>query len=1319
MPKNKSPKKKKVNLSPPKRNLQELHDSRTGGSIALRGFTYQLLYTCYLILSELNSHASFVLEGIEDIDKVEHGRKHGETTHIQIKHSSNKQDATFFKDPMKNFLEAYLIDDERSFKLVYDFPVALGHMSKLFNKSLDQNSTIYWQGIVDKIKAENPNWSWSGFIFDDFINKLSFEMKDRTSMEDDIEKCLIEAYDITTDNIRLFANGFQVCCLEKMTSRERLLKSELDALIQDIKDDIEKGVRNPAHDWIKRIVFDNSIVSSDLSYFEGKRPTPQDIVSKLPVRRIKVEAGIKTSVQENRVTVIKASSGQGKSTAALQVAHDLKNEYAIYQLIWCNDPSSLNNIVQYFNSRVRLGEKPLIVVDNLDSQLSEWNRLVQLLQNTAVCQYKILITTREDDWYNYSGDLSNIKSLRIVKLALDQEEAKQIYDTLKTAQKLHPSITDWQKPWLKVADRELLIEYVYLLTHGEMLSERIASQIVNINKEDSGKVICEILRKICFADICGIRLSAKKLIGSLTEISRIDNGEALRSIENEFLIRVDTTEKYIEGLHPVRSQHIIDRLHEFLDLDQTALQVVRIADKSYLSKLFSSFPVLALSNRRTFYPEVVKAMWNGDDLSGYVSALQGTFSGSVMNYYNLNRLAFDVANERGALFIFSTELSPFTMYPEFGYALDTLDSIEKATPDNPNIKYLRKLRDDTQKIILPDTDVYHLSSALFETLGKHELHNTINDTASYSSIMYWLMSVDNCFNLATKMSLAHVWNNRASYTLDTLSAIFFTCFCGDKKNYIRFVKMNIADILEYLRTSTHSLTLEASADEKAIHVNYILLPSDVDKGNEESVSRLKSICMTLPIFETYCADALTPKMDFLSAYDIPDNAHKAMPIRNLIILFHQEFNSLWNKTILSNYEFDSIIEWLEYWFSVRSDVVALIQRSIDCMVKLLEGKSIANMSTGLAALDRKVNNKLICEAKYPNEERPFEDKATAFEGFNKIKMDYFDSISRFHNNLLRFLSRDERETITAIFDIRCTSFSVARMQSFFEKISAVQGALMERHIQLCESEISSVQNLLMTCIYYKENQPSIHFRRYDIQRWYAKKQKLIMENAKNTMSNISKKFMVEFPKKYYYDDKGILSYYPVIVSNFDVEDPGQLVEFCSSCIPFHELNFDYLIVILINEQRKIVPQCLSISKHFFEQLKAALDTAGDDAGSSISPPYPTALTTQMLECFDEQHEILTQVSDYSEIERIIELLWAFSKSRKETNSAIVCQGLTKNNVVSEIQKLLTTVKIQMSQYDHEELSQTCNDVFNGACFDDVDFNSTLSRIIAIHKDSMQ
>lgn len=518
--------------------IQELEGSRDGGQIALRGFSYQLLYSCYLILSELDTGTVFKLEGIEDIDKIEYIDSAQNITHIQLKYSAKKQDASFLRDVLKNFLEIYLLDNARNFKLVYDFTIAQGNLSKLFANDLDDKAALYWTGVIEQIKAENPSWNWNNFIFEDFIAKLSFEKREKNDLINKIETELIRAYDITTNNLSLFANAIKVRCFEKMTQRDSIDKRELDDLIQFVKDDISKGPQNPAHSWIKRLDFNTSQVDLDLSYYEGKKATPYDIARQLPVRRLQLERKIEEAIQSNRVTVIKAPSGQGKTTLALQVSYNLKNEYTIYQLLWCNDSKELGNIVQYFKSRVRLGEKPLILIDNLDSQLSEWNRLAQLLQEEVSYHYKLLLTTREDDWYRYGGDLSNVKSIQVIKLALEEKEAEEIFEVLKKANKLHPSMSNWRKAWSIVAEKKLLIEYIYLLTHGEMLSERIAHQIKELSNSDMGRIKCVILRKVSFADVCGIKLSAKKLISSLPETFSVDYNEVLKSLENEFLIRV-------------------------------------------------------------------------------------------------------------------------------------------------------------------------------------------------------------------------------------------------------------------------------------------------------------------------------------------------------------------------------------------------------------------------------------------------------------------------------------------------------------------------------------------------------------------------------------------------------------------------------------------------------------------------------------------------------------------------------------------------------------------------------------------------------------
>ena len=82
--------------------------------------------------------------------------------------------------------------------------------------------------------------------------------------------------------------------------------------------------------------------------------------------------------------------------------------------------------------RTRIGEKPLILLDNLDAHLSEWNLLAQLMQTGVAYHYKLLITSRENDWYNYGGDISNLHHLNIIKPTLSEKEAESNKNKTRT-----------------------------------------------------------------------------------------------------------------------------------------------------------------------------------------------------------------------------------------------------------------------------------------------------------------------------------------------------------------------------------------------------------------------------------------------------------------------------------------------------------------------------------------------------------------------------------------------------------------------------------------------------------------------------------------------------------------------------------------------------------------------------------------------------------------------------------------------------------------------------------------------------------------------
>lgn len=1314
----KGAKKKNKKSIDSKATIQELGISRDGGQIALSGYSYQFLYSCYLIISSASSDISFQLEGIEDIDCIKQKNDRNDVTHIQLKYSVNKQDSSFLSDVLENFLEAYLLDQSRFFKLVYDFPVAKGNLSKLFASDLDEKSRNYWMGVILNIKQKNPFWNWSVYDFDIFISHLSFEKIEKSNLAAEIEKALIGTYEIDTDNVSLFANSIKILCFQKMEQRAYMTKAELDSQIQSVKIDISKGPQNPAHSWIRKLDYSKPSPNEGCSFYEGKKATPADIVSGFPIKRQSLEKDIINSICENTVTVIKASSGQGKTTLALRAAYILQNEYVPYQLLWCDEIKDIGNTVQYFKARIQLGEKILILIDNLDNHLNKWNYLAQLLQSELHCHYKLLITSREIDWHNYSGDLSNIQSLNIIKPNLEEKDAIEIFNLFKEARQIHPSITSWQSAWNKIAERQLLIEYVYLITHGEMLSERISSQISEIGQSSSGKAKCEILRKVCFADLCGVRLSVVNLYTSQLEDSGSDFGELLKNMESEFLVHVNAEGGYVEGLHPIRSKHVVDRLHEFLPVDNTAISVIKIVEKADLPVLFSHLPEFNL-NRVEFFRNVVEVLWDKNDLSNYVSAIQGLFSGSVMQYYLSNQPAFDDANAHGGLFVISTELCPFTAFTEFGVSIDTLDKMQELFPDNKNIEYLRELRDSIPACNLTKTYLYAFCNCLYRKLLSLSFAE-IKDIVSYASISEWLYNINSEFNLSSSIQLDTIWGESVKLNLECISTLMYISYCGNNDVYMEFVGRNLKRILTYLKQQTKSHKIYIDYEKNAIHIEYILRLRDIKTGNEQSVSRLKYICKTLPIFDLYCADALKPILKSLAAYTIPEDAHKEMPIRNIVIMFHQNLTSLWNKTIMSNYEFDTVKEWLNYWFVVREHICLLADKYCTCIFKLLSEKTLGTLAGEVDQLYEKFVLITTGEKRYPKEDRPFADKAMIPERLGKINSKYFQSIRNFMDQFVGFLAKDEQKQKLAMVNLTTAQSNLVMMQNYFAEIATDFG-FQERQLALCIMETQSIEQLIMYCHYYQTHLPNRYINKYQVRNWYDGHCRDERKIAEDGLLELESKYLIHFPNQIYTID--MLRYYPIIVDNFDMTSESSIMELLQGCIAFADTSFDYLVVLFANEFDEINSIALQCSRQMFLDVRAAIESENSSLLDKLMLPYPVDVTSQMLDCFNKKYDLPEKnFTDFNKlpIVDIAEELWIYSKSVELlTEPEDACYLADEiQGIQSNIAGMLRLLQEKLLSKDNDWLIEICNGVFSGKKFDDIMFNNVIEHFLQKNSDSI-
>ena len=320
----------------------------------------------------------------------------------------------------------------------------------------------------------------------DFLNKITFEKVSEDFLEDEINKLVIKKFQIYTGNERQYIQALINLILVKSSSRLEITNQDIVELAESVKNDIAKGPVNPAvqYRWLEPVDFTIPQNKDLKDYFEGKAARPYHISANLPVRRQPWKDKVLNTFEESDATVIRASSGQGKSTLAWQVVYELLQKgWKPYELVWCQDEMEIGNLVTLIESKIKIGECILVVIDGLNKNVSAWGELVN---RTLKMPIKLIITSREEDWYNYGTDLSRL-ILRPVIIEMSKDEAENIYNQFKNAGKIHPSIKNWQGSWEQVADRKLLMEYVYLLTQGEMLSERLSNQIKTLKSDNESK----------------------------------------------------------------------------------------------------------------------------------------------------------------------------------------------------------------------------------------------------------------------------------------------------------------------------------------------------------------------------------------------------------------------------------------------------------------------------------------------------------------------------------------------------------------------------------------------------------------------------------------------------------------------------------------------------------------------------------------------------------------------------------------------------------------------------------------------------------------
>jgi len=1136
-------------------NLEIILKKRNGGAVNFRGVHYQLLYACYLILQSFkkDSKTEFIqLEGIEDIDIHTSQSITTDTEYIQLKSSVNKMDAGSFWElgVLQNFFEVYNENLDCRFKLIYNMKIAEGNLSAFVSRKPGENLSKFWTDKLSPLMGSKN--------FDDFADKISFEQQTASDLYSKIQALLLKEWNVNGGTEYQFLSALFYNILLWSKDRTKVYKKDIQLLFQSVIDSFSKAPVNKAiqNSWLFKVSYlDNEKESDD--YYDGKAARPIHIVKGLPARRKSWEKNIEHSIQSSDVTVIRSSSGQGKSTLAWQTGYNLRAQYSIYQLSNCRNVDEANAIAEFLDSRIIIGEIPLVIIDGLNNLVEAWSTVVE---KTADLPIKYLITARQEDWFRYGADISRI-SLTPVDISLSTSEAKDIFEQFKRKKKIHPDVLQWQPFWEQVMDKGLLIEYTFLLTKGQMIHDRLSSQIKLLNQSLSAAAKVEILRMVSLADCLNIKLETSRLLAYVrTEIGfQQDRGLILQELEKEYFLNFNN--QFVEGLHPVRSSHLKDLLHANLPIEDSLITLLKILGEDYKHDFFVNCSnLLTEDSKANFYKELAALLSDGD-IADMVFALDGIMHAEPQRYWTDNREVFDQVFDTGGIEFFSMVSTPFSQ-------LDTLSEFSRILGHRGGtFEKLAKLKDQLGAYNFEQTDMVVFANSLRGQLAKRTL-----PISSYQGLEF-LYKWFKVLKLALKLPFVTdniPINEIIRMEIQEAKEYMLYFQLNNPEVFKEFINNNKSILLSYLKVNTNSLTIEVAKNN--VQINYLLFDNEADKANELSVFRIQVIHAFFPFYEKYCTEAILlpfPSEQIISV--VRQNSIKQLTVETIGNLFNAHLNKIWLSAIQKNYQTASAFEWQKDIIEIRKIAIEWAKHVIRLLDSLLEGnqskkeKTLASIDTLRATL----SSSLAKKRTYPK----YETKYFELEKFrtqeNEID-EWFRSLNNINVQLLNiFIPKDPQDLNIALINLKAVYQKLRVMQEAFQKIEGATIAYFDSE-EICRLENQFFERLYATVQYYisqlpLENKKAVPVARKEVEQWWSAAKNKEVNKLRAILKVIEEDSNYKFIVPDALEETETLTYATFGVTDFEFSDENAFFQLSMDLSLLANLNIDFFSIISVKD----------------------------------------------------------------------------------------------------------------------------------------------------------
>lgn len=798
---------------------------RHHGADSLNGFYYQILVSVYKAL-ELSMDTDFdmTLEGLDDIDisdNLENVRTVTKSQYIQVKYRKEGLKYNELLTIVKSFAETYRVDKSRSFLIVTNIEVAK-LVQDFFQNRKDRIK------IIKKIKESQKTNGLSNEECDIFLDTITLEVVKPDQLVDKCVSLITSKFigsELASDLIikRLIADLTQ-----KASQRETISTEFIGNACSQVLETISSQEYNAVGSGlIERINWNNG--GDALHFYQGKNPLPGDINHDYDYKRTLWLKSIEEGFLRSKTVVIKAVSGQGKTSLMYRYAKDYDQEGTIFVINQVKDESEVSRITQYLEVRSRLGIPLLVLIDDVKHNKNMWAKLVSRCLHSDV---RFLVTVKEDNWLRYSAE-SDI-NVDIVSLYLDETEAKEIFSLFlkqKLVNRLDITASDYYN---KLGNNKLLLEFIYLITQGVMLKDRLTDQLRELDQLKNSEKVKKILRCVCMSGVAGVELS----ILQVKTITDCDIEEAMSCIINEY---VAVESGYIKGIHEIRSKYIVEIMHNayitysdtaqgilpVLSSDQVTPFIYMLITQDYVSfdcflnnfyDLYKDFPIEKVN-------AVIEAVYRtGTDNYVLSNMPMINEANNLRGYVAVTMMAYELFLQ----VMGDTSESLMSSFQDQGAYPELKRIMSKEVQCESGIDYVRKFISRID--IKYSRDDYYNLGVFFEWAG-----NCSSRCANWLDVrkeFVFLIDFDHT-------------------DFDSISSLTYGLYKYDSDIYYRLIDLNKTDLLDYLRYQLECIKIELASAEITLY--FMTMLSDfggMDKTNQ-AVPRIDRIHKIFPYLEKY------------------------------------------------------------------------------------------------------------------------------------------------------------------------------------------------------------------------------------------------------------------------------------------------------------------------------------------------------------------------------------------------------------------------------------------------------------------------------------